>query len=1161
MRAFLERFDIRVSAAYATIVMLWVLLSDALASVPSAENPAALSLHRLVSGLIFVVLSTPAIFAILFAEQRKRARLEQALQHDIIMRTQAEEAIRASEERYRMINDASQDLIHSYDHRGRFTFANRRFCETLGLSLDQIVGKSYAELGFPEAQWHEWDELHRRVYANDATVTAQTSTVLGDGQQHHFELILSPLHDHDGAIIGVSATTRDITERAKAEAERRRSDERYHILFQHMLNGFAYHRMIYENGTPVDYIFLDVNSAFEAMTGLRDVIGRRVTEVIPGIGESDPALIETYGRVAQTGQAETFERYVESLQMWVAVSVYSPERGYFVTVFDVITERKAAEKRIQRLNRTLAVLSDVNQSIVRIHSLPTLYETVCQIAVNKGGFRMAWVGLYDVASGRVEPVASAGVVGDYLKEVNVVVHDAVRGSGPTGTAVRTGQHVVIADVEHDPRMGAWRDRALALGYRATGAFPLIVGGETRGMLGLYSGEPDFFDEEELRLLDEMAGDLSFAMEFAEQDARRQQMEAALRTSEEQYRSLVESSDAAICTFDRDGVLRYANQITANTLRQPLADIVGKPMAELFAPSLAQAQLAAVQLVIQTGQGTVNESFSTVLGAPRWYRNSIQPVRDALGQVSAVLINAADITAFKQAEVELQKAHDTLELKVVERTAELQAAKEQVEAILDNSLDGILLVAADLSIRQTNTAFHKLFACENIGCAGLSLLDFIAAADASRVQAAVAASIREQVGTHVEVTARRDSLQFDAELSIGSISADSLVCTLRDITERKKSEQALRASEERFRQIAENIDHILFIRSSNERDILYINRAYETFSGRTREDLYAQPSRFMESVHPDDRIFVRQQLALPASAEQQLDDYAFRMLAADEQIHWMRMRIFPIHGDDGTIARRVGIIEDITRHKQYEEALEGALRHERELGELKSRFVSMASHEFRTPLASILSSTELLLHFRQKMDDEKIRQKLMAIVAQVQYLTNVIEDVLQLTRIQSQHIDYNPVTLDPDALCREIVDEFRVRPEVGQRLIYHAQAVPTLELDNRLMRQIISNLISNAIKYSPKGTTVEVNLEYSEKTLIMTVSDEGIGIPENDLKHLFEPFHRAANVGTISGTGLGLSITKESVEQHGGTITVESEVNVGTVFTVRIPGTPASASSG
>ena len=170
-----------------------------------------------------------------------------------------------------------------------------------------------------------------------------------------------------------------------------------------------------------------------------------------------------------------------------------------------------------------------------------------------------------------------------------------------------------------------------------------------------------------------------------------------------------------------------------------------------------------------------------------------------------------------------------------------------------------------------------------------------------------------------------------------------------------------------------------------------------------------------------------------------------------------------------------------------------------------------------------------------------------------HLTEIMEDVLQLGRMQSDHIDFTPIEFDLDALCREIIEDFQERPDIMHQLLYSAEiTMPMLRLDKKLIRQVMNNLISNAIKYSPQGKSVTISLKQTNEAMTLSVRDEGIGIPEADLKYLFEPFHRAGNVGTIRGTGLGLTITKQSVELHGGTITVDSTVGVGTTFIVSIP---------
>lgn len=234
-------------------------------------------------------------------------------------------------------------------------------------------------------------------------------------------------------------------------------------------------------------------------------------------------------------------------------------------------------------------------------------------------------------------------------------------------------------------------------------------------------------------------------------------------------------------------------------------------------------------------------------------------------------------------------------------------------------------------------------------------------------------------------------------------------------------------------------------------------------------------------------------------------------------------------------------------------LQQAIVKEKELSELKSRFVSMASHEFRTPLATILLLTDTLTTYRHRLTDKQIEERLHKVQEQVGNLKEIMDDVLQLARLQARRMEFKPEQLDLNAFCRTVVEEFQSWPDVTHRLIYHGdETVPPVNLDKRLIRQIISNLISNAIKYSPVDKLIIVSLAHSCDALEVEVHDEGIGIPSADLAHLFEPFHRAANVESIAGTGLGLVIAKEAVELHGGKISVESQVGVGTTFTVYLP---------
>lgn len=268
---------------------------------------------------------------------------------------------------------------------------------------------------------------------------------------------------------------------------------------------------------------------------------------------------------------------------------------------------------------------------------------------------------------------------------------------------------------------------------------------------------------------------------------------------------------------------------------------------------------------------------------------------------------------------------------------------------------------------------------------------------------------------------------------------------------------------------------------------------------------------------------------------------------------------PWYDEQNQIIGSFAVMTDITVQKKAERSLEESLRKEKELNELKSRFVSMTSHEFRTPLTSILMMAETLQTYRRKLNEEQIEQRITGIREQCLHLKDIMEDVLELARIQAGRTEFKPVPLDLNDLCQRIITELQPPGTLMPRLHYQCtDTLPIAKLDKRLLRYIVANLIGNALKYSSDGQSVLVRLAYHDGAFVLEVSDHGIGIPAADLPHLFQPFHRASNVGVIQGTGLGLVITKEAVALHDGTINVTSQVGVGTTFTVTIPALPATS---
>jgi PAS domain S-box-containing protein len=244
---------------------------------------------------------------------------------------------------------------------------------------------------------------------------------------------------------------------------------------------------------------------------------------------------------------------------------------------------------------------------------------------------------------------------------------------------------------------------------------------------------------------------------------------------------------------------------------------------------------------------------------------------------------------------------------------------------------------------------------------------------------------------------------------------------------------------------------------------------------------------------------------------------------------------------------------LTKEREYELALQQSLQHEKELNEMKSKFISTTSHEFRTPLTAILSSSGLLQKYAHNWSKDKKEEHFERINRSVAYLVKLLDDVLTISKTESGDIGYNPEQLDLRKLAKECAKDAKTLLTEKHKLKLRCKsAQKEFTLDKKLMSFIFNNLISNAAKYSPWGGTVSVIIFTNEKLLFIKVSDEGIGIPQEEIGKIFESFYRTRNANNFAGNGLGLAIVKRAVELHKGEITVDSELNKGTTFTVKIP---------
>ena len=271
---------------------------------------------------------------------------------DITERKQAEESLWESKERYRNLVENAPLGIISIDTQGQIIDINPMLVAIFG-APSAAATREINHFPSPAMEAAEIAADFRRCLESGYPDIAERAHTTEWGKQVYLRYHLTPIRDKDHAIVGVQAIVEDSTERMLVEKALKESEAEYRSLFKNMRSGLAYHKIVMAAGQPVDYVFLDVNEAFENLTGFKNVIGKRASEVFPQPSNLEEDLINVYGHVALTGEEISFDAYFESLGMWFAISAYSPEKGYFVTVFDDITERKWAEESLRKMNEDL----------------------------------------------------------------------------------------------------------------------------------------------------------------------------------------------------------------------------------------------------------------------------------------------------------------------------------------------------------------------------------------------------------------------------------------------------------------------------------------------------------------------------------------------------------------------------------------------------------------------------------------------------------------------------------------------------------------------------------------------------------------------------------------------------------------------------------------
>jgi len=377
-------------------------------------------------------------------------------------------------------------------------------------------------------------------------------------------------------------------------------------------------------------------------------------------------------------------------------------------------------------------------------------------------------------------------------------------------------------------------------------------------------------------------------------------------------------------------------------------------------------------------------------------------------------------------------------------------------------------------------------------------------------------------------------------------------TIIDIHQRKTAEFALRESEERFRLMSENMSDLVSLHDRNG-TYFYLSPSVKELLGYEPFELVGNS---LYSLVPDeDSRILRQDIHEPLLAGiLQKGIGQVRMKHRNGTMVWFETIMQPIR-KEGRIESLMSVARDISSRKLAELEMKKALEKEKELNELKSRFISMASHEFRTPLASIKSSVELLEMYSEEVGQRLSRPFLKhfdKIIGQIDRLSGLMNDVLLLGRTEADKMPFEPEPTDIVAFCHDFLEQNYLNLEDGReiRIVNWGENRP-VELDHSLLGHILSNGLSNALKYSRGKQSPELHIRFENDGVLVSIRDYGIGIPKEEQNQLFQSFFRAENTINIEGTGLGLVIMRQFVEMHNGSITIESDEGEGTTVNIHL----------
>lgn len=624
--------------------------------------------------------------------------------------------------------------------------------------------------------------------------------------------------------------------------------------------------------------------------------------------------------------------------------------------------------------------------------------------------------------------------------------------------------------------------------------------------------------------------------------RRVNEEEELKLKGAMYENMLSHTEELICKLDSKGKIVYVNKTILDKLGYAEKELLQKDFNQLIQPSYFEDNIFDLKSIDKTEASTgFKLPLTTKQGAQFLSVVTFIPLRERGRNLNYLCY--------------IQK---------LEAAKEGDKPDELYKALVDSSLDGIA-VEVDGRIAVANDSFAEMFGYDDgESLVNEDLLDLVSNDDILKV--AEYFRLKERGKTAPDrfefLGKKQDGSYFFTELSVSSFKSKSnnyVVMVARDITERKRAQKAIRESEEKYRNITENIDDFLYTFEKSDKYLrpLFYTSAVKKITGYSQTEFLEDSKLILKIIHPDDLPEVRKKLSsLMKSSNINSGEMEFRIINKQGNVVWVRNKINIVKNELGEIQKIHGLVSDTTLKKRAEGELKRSTEDLVKLNETKDRFISIISHDLRTPFSSILGFTDLLANDDELTDDER-KQYVNYIQESSKSMLSLVNSLLDWTRLQTGRIKFEPERLEAKSLVDKIINSMSgVAIQKGIEIFSTVGTNKFIFGDSNLVNQVFSNILSNAIKFTSSGDKITISIKptTSLRFYEFSIRDTGRGIKEENLNKLFTVDTKYTTEGTAGekGSGLGLSLVNEIIEKHGGKVWAESEYGKGSTFKFTLP---------